>query len=138
MVKQTWLTNHYTSSRRRLGGNSLLRESEHPCGLGKSGHRKFAEIAPAARADAGKALRRHHGAVQPSGQLFQPRRQIDRRPDAGEVEPVAAADIAVEDSPEVKRDAEAETLDAAIDRILQRLDAGPGLARSFEHAAADL
>ena len=39
-------------------------------------------------------------------ELFQPRREVDRRPDTGEVEPLAAADIAVKHLADVQRQAE--------------------------------
>ena len=73
-----------------------------------------------------------------AGDLFQPRRQIHRRADAGEVEPVAAADIAVENSPDMQRDAEAKPLDGVADRILHLGDAGARLVGGFQHVRADL
>src|SRR5512147_1632447 len=60
-------------------------------GLRKTGDRKFAEIAPPAPADAGEAFGSDDRALGLACDLFQPCRQIHRRPDAGEVEPVAAA-----------------------------------------------
>ena len=47
------------------------------------------------------------GASQSAGELLEPRRQIYRGADAGEIEPVAAADIAVEHLAQMKRQAEA-------------------------------
>src|ERR1700738_1211398 len=73
-------------------------------GLREAGDRKLAEISPAAGADAGEAFRGHDGAMEPAGDLFQPCRKIDRGPDAGEVEPVATADIAVKNFPHMQRD----------------------------------
>ena len=46
--------------------------------------------------------------MQTAGDLFEPRRKIDRRTDAGEIEPIAAADIAVQDVSDMQRDAEAK------------------------------
>ena len=77
-------------------------------------------------------------AVQTAGDLLQPCRQIDRRTDAGEVEPVAAADIAVQDFADMEGDAETKLLDGFAVRVLQRVNAGAGFARGFQHAAAHL
>ena len=76
--------------------------------------------------------------MQPAGDLLQPRGEIDGGTDAGEVEPVAAADIAVQNLPDMQRDAEAEALDGVADRIMHRFDAGAGFARGLQHARADL
>src|SRR5205814_1275231 len=81
---------------------------------------------------------RHDGATEPAGQLLEPRREIDGGADAGEIEPVAAADIAVENLADMQRDAETEALDVVAELVLHRLDAGAGFARGFEHVAADL
>src|SRR6187399_2881539 len=92
------------------GRRVLVRQSVDPRGLGETGDRKLAEIAPASPADAGEPFRRHDGALGLARNLFQPRRQIYRRPDASEVEPVAAADIAVENPPDMECDTEAKAL----------------------------
>src|SRR5258708_39105408 len=94
------------------GVGTLIHQPEHARRLGKARNRKLAEVAPAALADAGKSFRRHHRAMQPAGQFFQPRRQIDCRPDAGEIEPAAAADIAVKNSSDMERDTETKALGA--------------------------
>ena len=75
--------------------------------------------------------------MQLAGELFQPRGEIDRGADAGEIEPVAAADIAVEHLSDMQSEAEAETVDGVADRIPHRLDAGAGLARGLQHARAN-
>src|SRR5689334_25109463 len=80
--------------------------------------RKFAKSAPAAAADAGKALGGNDGAAQQAGELLQAGGEIDRRSNTGEVEPRAAADIAVEDRADMQRDAEAEALDGVADLVL--------------------
>jgi len=54
------------------------------------------------------------------------------------IEPAAAADIAVKNSSDMERDTETKALDAAVNRILKRLDAGAGFSRGFQHAGADL
>ena len=46
--------------------------------------------------------------MQVAGDLFQPGGEIDRGADAGEVEPVAAADIAVQHRADMQRQAETE------------------------------
>src|SRR5665213_1177039 len=76
--------------------------------------------------------------MQAARDLFQPGREIDRGPDAGEVEPVAAADVAVENLSDMQREPEAESLDRLPERIAHRLDAGAGFARGLEHARTDL
>ena len=76
--------------------------------------------------------------MQPAGDFFQPCREIDGRPDAGEVEPVAAADIAVQNFSDMQRDAEAKTLDGFADRVVHGVDVGAGLARGFQNVGADL
>ena len=54
--------------------------------------------------------------------LLQPRREIDRRPDAGEIEPVAAADVAVQHLADVEREAEADRVLAVAARLVERVD----------------
>ena len=76
--------------------------------------------------------------MQPAGDLLQPCGEIDGGADAGEIEPVAAADIAVQNFPDMQRDAEAEALDGFADRVMHRLDAGAGFARGLQHVAANL
>ena len=76
--------------------------------------------------------------VEAAGDLFQPRREIDGGTDAGEVEPVAAADIAEQNPADMQRDAEAETLDGFAIGVAHRLDAGAGFPRGLQHAPADL
>src|SRR5438105_4673049 len=117
--------------RPRIRVRALIHQPVDPRGLRKPRNRKLAEVAPVALADAGKAFRRHDGAMQFAGELFQPRRQIYRRPNAGEIEPGAAADIAVKNSSDMQCDAEPKTLDGLAEGILQRLDAGAGFARGL-------
>src|SRR5258707_10225587 len=89
-------------------------------------------------ADAGKSFRSHDRAIEPAGDFLQPRRKIDGGTDTGEIEPVAAADIAVQNSPDMQCDTEAEALDGFSDRVMHRIDAGAGYAGGFQHVAADL
>src|SRR5258708_14612005 len=103
-----------------------------PRGLCKAGNRKLAEVTPASAADAGKSFGRHHRAMQTAGYLFQPRRQIDRRADAGEVEPVAAADIAVEDSSDMQYNAEAKAFDGFAVPIMHVRDPGSRIVSGFD------
>src|SRR5436189_183322 len=65
-------------------------------------------------------------------------RQDDRGASGGEFRPRAAADVAVKNVAEVQRDAETETLDLVANGIAHGLDTGTRLARSFQHARADL
>src|SRR5215471_13809219 len=53
-------------------------------------------------------FRSEDGAAEPAGQLLQPRRQVYRRPDASEIQPVAAADIAEQHVADMQRQAEAQ------------------------------
>src|SRR5258706_2927725 len=76
--------------------------------------------------------------MEAAGDFFQPRRKIDSGTDAGEVEPVAAADIAVQNSPDMQRDPEAEALDSFSYGVIHRIDTGARLARGFQYARANL
>src|ERR1700734_2041992 len=76
--------------------------------------------------------------MEPAGDFFQPGRQIDGGTDAGEVEPVAAADIAVQNFSDVQRYPKSKALDGVADRVAQGPDAFAVLARSLQHVAADL
>ncbi len=66
-------------------------------------------------------LRRHNAAPQLARQFFQARGQIDRRTDAREIEPVAAADIAVKNVADVERESEVD-IEVLAGRGMQRLD----------------
>src|SRR3984885_1123341 len=107
-------------------------------GLGKTGDRKLAEVRPFALADPGESSRRYDGAMEPAGDFFQPRRQIDGGTDAGEIEPVAAADIAEQNFSDMQRHPEAKALDGFSDRIMHRIDTGAGFPRGLQHVAANL
>src|SRR5207237_10828672 len=72
------------------------------------------------------------------GDLFQPRCEVDGGPDAGEVEPVAAADIAIEYSADMQRHTEAKALQRLPDRVMHRFHTGAGFARGFQHARTNL
>src|ERR1043166_4281402 len=76
------------------GGGLFVEQAVDALRLGKACNRKLAEVVPAAAADAGKTFGGHDGAAHLARQLFQPSGKIDRRSDAGEVEPRAAPDIA--------------------------------------------
>src|SRR3954453_6307096 len=96
-----------TSGRRR----NLIGQPVDALWLRKAGDRKFAKVAPQRRTGLRKTRRGDDRAAETARDLFQPCRQIDRRSDAGEVEPVAAADIAIQDAPDMQRHAEAKALD---------------------------
>src|SRR5258708_3894655 len=95
-VSISWQALRSAPSRHRL---------EKPC------HRNPPKSAQPASAYPGESRRSHDRAIEPAGDFFQPRCKIDGGTDAGEVEPVAAADIAVQNSSDVQRDSEAEALD---------------------------
>src|SRR3984893_15122538 len=118
-----------------LAARRFLGETIDACGLGKTCDGKFAEIGPVAWAGAGKRLRGHHCARQPAGNLFQPRGEIDRRSDAGEVETAGAADIAEQDAPDMQRHAEAKAFAPLAARILHGIDIVSGWTRGLDNAA---
>src|SRR5271155_3766870 len=76
--------------------------------------------------------------MQAARHLFQPRRKIDGRADTGEIEPVAAADIAVENLSDMQSYTEAEPLDDLADRKLHGPDIGARLAGRFKHLRAGI
>src|SRR6266568_1931357 len=75
---------------------SLVREPKNQLRRAKSGKAEFAECRKFARAVAREFFRGDDRAPEPAGQLFDARGKIDGGTDAGEIEPIAAADIAVE------------------------------------------
>src|SRR6516165_2260003 len=58
----------------------------------------------------GERGRSQHCAAEPAGQLFEARDEVDGRPDAGEIEPVAAANIAVKHLADMQSQPEAHAL----------------------------
>ena len=87
----------------------LILETEDRLRCAEPGKREFAECREFTRAVAGKFSRGEDGASELAGQLFDARCKIDRGPDAGEIEAIAAADIAVEDIADVQCQAEAQS-----------------------------
>src|SRR5262249_44509558 len=81
---------------------SLVAQAEHALGLREAGHRKFTKVHPVIDTGAGERGGRDHGAVQLARDLLQPRGEIDGGPDAGEVEPAHAADIAEQDAADMQ------------------------------------
>src|ERR1700720_2860357 len=75
--------------------------------------------------------------MEPAGNLFQPGRQIDGGTDAGEVEPVATADIAVQNFSDMQRDPETKALDGFTNREVHGFDIGAGLAGGGQDVAAN-
>src|SRR4029077_7960990 len=100
--------------------------------------RKLAEVVPASATDAGKPFRCHDRAVELAGDLFQSRSKIDGRANTGEVEPVAAADIAVQDCSDMQCEAETETLLVLPNRKSHVSDTGAGLMGGFQNVTANL
>src|SRR5947209_19693765 len=89
-----------------------MRQPIDPFRLGKPGDRKLTEVAPVfIAAYLREARRSNHRAMQAGGYLFQPCCEVDRGTDAGEVEPVSAAAVAVEHRAEMERQPEATPLD---------------------------
>ena len=76
--------------------------------------------------------------MQPAGDFLQAGCQIDGRADAGEIEPVAAADIAEQNFSDMQRHPETEALDGFADRVMHRIHAGAGFPRGLQHVAAHL
>src|ERR1700704_3389109 len=124
---------HSASRRRRF-----VQQPVDALRLRKSGDRKLAKIGPSAGADASESGRCHDRAIEAAGEVFQPRRKIDGWTDAGEIQPVAAADITVQDFSNMQSDPEAEALDGFSNREMHRFHAGAGFARRLQHTRADL
>ena len=132
--------NHEQDARATISAAScerLVVQAEHPLRLREARDRKLAEIGPVVVTGAGKRGGRHHRAVQFGGDLLQPCGEIDRGPDAGEVEPAHAADIAEQDGADMQRHAEAEALDTIAARIVHGIDAGARLLARFQARGAD-
>ena len=86
---------------------------------------------------AGECGGRDNRFAELGGNLFQPRGEIHRRADAGEIEAIAAADIAVHDLADVKRKPEAYRRLVLAGRR-QFGDARAELPRAGERAPANL
>src|SRR5215468_5519803 len=75
----------------------LIFEAEHPLRRAEAGEGEFPESSEVARAAAREFIGGEDPASQLTRQLFNARGEIDGRTNAGEIEPIGAADIAVED-----------------------------------------
>src|SRR5215469_17645140 len=116
---------------------ALLQQAKDLLRRAESGEREFAERDEFTAAMPRKFARSKYHPPQPTGQLLNARRQIDGLADAGEIETVAAADIAVKDLAQMQRQPEpqpAEMLDPG--RLGQRLDIRLRRTGSGERAAA--
>src|SRR5690348_10771447 len=118
--------------------HALLAQAEYALGLREAGNRKFTEVYPVIDAGAGKGGGGNHRAALLACDLLQPRGEIDGGPDAGEIEPAHAADIAEQDTADMQGHAEAEALDGVAARIMHGIDIGACLAACLQHPAADL
>ena len=76
--------------------------------------------------------------MQAARDLLQPRSEIDGGPNAGEVEPAYAADIAEQDVTNMQRHTKTKAFDLITARIVHGIDIGGGLAARLKRAAADL
>src|ERR1700721_4697390 len=76
--------------------------------------------------------------MQAARDLLQPRSKIDGGPNAGEVEPAYAADIAEQDVTNMQRHTKTKAFDLITARIVHGIDIGGGLAARLKRAAADL
>src|SRR6202008_2247843 len=83
-------------------------EAEHPLGRAEAGKREFAECGEFAGAMLREFIGGENPAPQFAGQLFEASGKIDGWTNAGEIKPIAAADIAVEDIANVQCQAEAQ------------------------------
>jgi hypothetical protein len=85
-----------------------------------------------------ESARGDDGAVEAGGDLFQPGCEIHRRIDAGEIQPITAADVAVQHLADMERQTEAEAFDGMIAiGMSQGFEIGPAFPRCVENAAAD-
>jgi hypothetical protein len=99
-------------------------------------HGKLTPTREFTRAMAGKVCGRNDRFAKRGSDLFQTRRQVDRRPDASEIEAVTAADIAVHHLSDVKRKAKAYRR-FILDLARQFGDAGPHFKRAAKRATAN-
>src|SRR6202035_1248769 len=83
-------------------------EAKHELRRAKAGKGELAECGELAPAMLCELAGSQDPAPQLAGQLFDARGEIDGRTDAGEVESIAAADIAVEDIADVQGQAKAQ------------------------------
>src|SRR6478672_1169240 len=90
------------------GARDLSAQAEHRLRRRKARHGAFAEAQEILRQVGGEFRRSDDRLAELRRDLLQPRREIDRRPDAGEIEPVAAADIAIQQLADVQRETEAD------------------------------
>src|SRR5271167_726100 len=83
-------------------------EAEHPLCRAKAGKGEFTKGGEFVGAMLRELIGGENRSPQLTGQLFNARGKIDSRTNAGEIEPIAAADIAVKDIADVQRQAEAQ------------------------------
>src|SRR5262249_3510391 len=89
------------------------------------------------RSDARIRGRRDH-AAQFARELFEARGQVYRGADAGEIEPVSAADVAIQDVADVKRQSKTHAADFNSGRPIQRSDVSARLVCAGQCAGANL
>src|SRR5215475_3710265 len=90
---------------------SLPYEAEHRLSRAKASKCKLVDNSELVRAVDGKFTGGEDCSPQLTGQLLEARRQIHRRTDAGEVQTVAAADIAVQNFAHMQGQTEAQRVE---------------------------
>ena len=114
---------------------SYCRSPNTTCGAAKPATACSPRRRNSIREVAGKIRRRNDRFAELGRDLFQPRREIHRRADAGEVEAVAAADIAVHHLADMEREPEAYRL-LVLAYARKFSDAFSHIERARQHAAA--
>ena len=86
---------------------------------GKSGDGKAADrLQAVVTAVIDEILRSEDGSAQAAGKFLKPRRQVYRRADASEIQPIAAADIAEQHVADMQRQTKAQAAAIAVARRL--------------------
>jgi hypothetical protein len=92
------------------GGSALIVEAEDALRAPDPGQAEGPDRHQRVLGMRGERGRPQHRAAEPAGQLFEARNEVDGRPDAGEIKPVAAANIAVQHLADMQSQPEAHAL----------------------------
>src|SRR5215472_14515698 len=118
-------------------GLALLQQAKDLLRRAEAGEREFAERGEFTAAMPREFARSKYHPPQPAGQLLHACRQIDRLANAGEIQTVAAAYIAVKDLAQMQRQPEPQPVEMLdLGRLGQRLDIRLRHTGSGERAAA--